>query len=118
MMTEDLAEKNQRNARVQARYDELMAAGRNGHYETLFRIVREEVERERARWAPGLRIGVPTRTMEQEFANYERRGMERERSRCWHLCLARMDVAERESGPEAAGHLEAVATLIRDGVAG
>jgi Ni/Co efflux regulator RcnB len=114
-MVDSTQEKTERNARVQARYDELLAAGEHGHYKTLFRVVREEVERERARWAPGLRIGVPTRTMEQEFANYERRGMERERSRCWHLCLARMDVAERESGPEAAGHLEAVATMIRDG---
>lgn len=34
-----------RNARVQARYDELMHGGKHGHYETLFRIVREEVDR-------------------------------------------------------------------------
>ena len=38
-------EKNGRNARVQKRYDELMAEGRHGHYETMFRVVREEVER-------------------------------------------------------------------------
>jgi hypothetical protein len=38
-------EKNERNARVQSRYDELMAEGRHGHYETMFRVVREEVER-------------------------------------------------------------------------
>lgn len=37
-------EKNTRNRRVQNRYDELMAIGENGHYETLFRIVNEEVE--------------------------------------------------------------------------
>jgi hypothetical protein len=41
-------EKVERNARVQARYDELMAEGKHGHYETMFRVVREEVERERA----------------------------------------------------------------------
>jgi len=34
----------ERNARVQSRYDELMREGRHGHYETLFKIVREEVE--------------------------------------------------------------------------
>ncbi len=34
-----------RNARVQARYDELIREGKHGHYETLFRVVREEVER-------------------------------------------------------------------------
>ena len=34
-----------RNARVQARYDELMREGKHGHYETMFRVVREEVER-------------------------------------------------------------------------
>jgi hypothetical protein len=38
-------EKNKRNARVQARYDELMREGKHGHYKALFRIVREEVER-------------------------------------------------------------------------
>lgn len=35
----------ERNRRVQARYDELDHAGKHGHYETLFRIVREEVDR-------------------------------------------------------------------------
>lgn len=40
-----------RNARVQARYDALMAAGKHGHYETMFRLVREEVEAERERCA-------------------------------------------------------------------
>lgn len=39
--------KEQRNARVQARWDDLTAEGKHGHYETLFRVVREEVERER-----------------------------------------------------------------------
>lgn len=34
-----------RNFRVQARYDELRAEGKHGHYETLFRVVREEVDR-------------------------------------------------------------------------
>lgn len=38
----------ERNARVAARYDELMREGKHGHYETLFRVVREEVERLRA----------------------------------------------------------------------
>ena len=36
----------ERNMRVEARYDDLMRGGKHGHYETLFRIVREEVERE------------------------------------------------------------------------
>lgn len=40
-------EKTERNARVQRRYDELMAEGKHGHYETLFRVVREEIERDR-----------------------------------------------------------------------
>lgn len=43
-----LSEKEDRNKRVQTRYDELMKIGRHGHYETLFQIVREEVERDRA----------------------------------------------------------------------
>ena len=43
-----MSEKENRNKRVQARYDELMKVGRRGHYETLFQIVREEVERDRA----------------------------------------------------------------------
>lgn len=37
----------QRNARVQSRYDELMRMSKHGHYETLFQVVREEVFRER-----------------------------------------------------------------------
>ena len=32
------------NYRVQERYDNLMAEGKHGHYETLFCIVREETE--------------------------------------------------------------------------
>ncbi len=43
--------KNERNARVQARYDALMQVGRHGHYETMFKVVREEVEAERERCA-------------------------------------------------------------------
>lgn len=39
------------NSRVQARYDELMREGAHGHYETLFRVVQEEVARERDRCA-------------------------------------------------------------------
>ncbi len=30
------------NSRVQARYDELRAAGKHGHYETMFRVVHEQ----------------------------------------------------------------------------
>ena len=41
-----------RNKRVQSRYDELMKVGRHGHYETMFQIVREEIEREREKFAP------------------------------------------------------------------
>jgi hypothetical protein len=39
----------ERNRRVQELYDELMAGGKHGQYETIFRIVRLEVEAERAR---------------------------------------------------------------------
>jgi hypothetical protein len=45
----DFAEKTKRNARVQARYDELRAEGKHGHYECMFRVVHEEVQRERER---------------------------------------------------------------------
>lgn len=41
----------ERNTRVQARYDELMSEGRHGHYETMFRVVHEEMQRERNRCA-------------------------------------------------------------------
>lgn len=34
-------------SRVEARYDELMRDGKRGHYETIFQIVREEVNRSR-----------------------------------------------------------------------
>ena len=48
---ETLEQKTERNCRVQARYDELMREGKRGHYETMFRVVREEVEAERNRLA-------------------------------------------------------------------
>lgn len=48
---ENFKEKNQRNARVQARYNALMQEGKHGHYETMFKVVREEVEAERERCA-------------------------------------------------------------------
>lgn len=37
-------EATERNIRVQNRYDELMAIGKHGHYETMFQVVREETE--------------------------------------------------------------------------
>ncbi len=36
--------KEQCNARIQRRYDLLMEGGKHGHYETMFRVVREEIE--------------------------------------------------------------------------
>jgi hypothetical protein len=44
-MPETFEQKTERNLRVQARYDELMREGKRGHYEAMFRVVREEVER-------------------------------------------------------------------------
>jgi hypothetical protein len=65
-VTESIEQKNARNARVSARYDALMAEGKHGHYETLFRVVREEVERDReggsllenAAWLRGALFGA------------------------------------------------------------
>lgn len=37
--------KTEINKRVQARYDEFMAEGKHGHYETMFRVVHEEIKR-------------------------------------------------------------------------
>ena len=37
-------EKTARNIRAQKRYDELMTLGEHGHYETMFRVIHEEVE--------------------------------------------------------------------------
>lgn len=34
-----------RNARVQDRYDQLMHEGKHGHYETMFQVVREEIQK-------------------------------------------------------------------------
>lgn len=50
-MTETFNQKTERNVRAQARYDELMREGKHGHYETMSRVIREEVELERARCA-------------------------------------------------------------------
>jgi hypothetical protein len=46
---ETMEQKTERNARVQSRYDALMREGKHGHYETMFRVVREEVEADRQR---------------------------------------------------------------------
>jgi hypothetical protein len=45
-------ERTRRNFRVQARYDQLIAEGKHGHYESMFRVVREEVERALASRTP------------------------------------------------------------------
>ena len=45
--------KTERNWRVQKLYDELMAEGKHGHYEAMFRVVRLEVERDREAGAKG-----------------------------------------------------------------
>lgn len=50
---------NERNARVQARYDELMREGKHGHYETLFKVVNEEVARLEARIREALNCCPP-----------------------------------------------------------
>jgi hypothetical protein len=60
-VTDELAifrEKTERNARVQARYDALMLEGKRGHYETMFRVVREEVEREREECAAKFEVAA------------------------------------------------------------
>jgi hypothetical protein len=44
---DDFREKTERNKRIQARYNQLMVEGKHGHWETIFRIVREEIERDR-----------------------------------------------------------------------
>lgn len=38
-------QKTERNKRIAVRYDALMAEGKHGHYETMFRVVQEEIER-------------------------------------------------------------------------
>ncbi len=50
-MAEPIGQKTQRNIRVAARYAELMTAGKHGFYESVFQVVREEVDRERERCA-------------------------------------------------------------------
>ena len=50
-MAETFEQKTERNIRAHKRYDELMLEGRHGHYETMARVIREEVERERERCA-------------------------------------------------------------------
>lgn len=61
--SDTFADKTARNCRVQGRYDELMREGKHGHYETMFRVVREEVESDRAR-----RQGALTGLREQLIA--------------------------------------------------
>jgi len=63
-------EKNERNARVQQRYDELASAGKRGHYETMFKVVREEVEAERSRNATVLRNVIQAIDDNDDIAAY------------------------------------------------
>ncbi|MBA3773855.1 MAG: hypothetical protein H0X13_15595 [Ramlibacter sp.] len=44
-IADSLEAMQQRNTRVKVRYDELMAEGKRGHYECLFAVAREEVDR-------------------------------------------------------------------------
>ena len=41
---ESVSEITIRNIRIQNRYDELRSSGKHGHYETMFQVVREELE--------------------------------------------------------------------------
>ena len=50
-MSETFKQKVERNVRVRKRYDDLMHDGKHGHYETMFRVIREEVDRECERCA-------------------------------------------------------------------
>jgi hypothetical protein len=50
--------KTQRNARVQKRYNDLMRIGKHGHYETMFRVVREEVTRRQLGVIGGVLLGI------------------------------------------------------------
>ena len=61
--------KTERNCRVQNLYDRLMSDGKHGHYETMFRIVRLEVEAEReacAKVCDNWRAGCDNRSMQAE----------------------------------------------------
>lgn len=55
-----MSDKTAINAAVQARYDELMAEGKHGHYETLFRIVHEQ----RAAGAEAMRLAARAKVRE------------------------------------------------------
>ena len=72
-------EKQERNSRVADLYDELARAGKHGHYESLFRIVRIEVERaiaaRDAQWREMLGEPVAWQTFDGE-GGYEYRAYE------------------------------------------
>ena len=61
--------KSARNVRVRDRYDALMSAGKHGHYETMFRVVREEIEAEREACAHIALAIDSKRGNEKEIAN-------------------------------------------------
>lgn len=71
-------EKRERNARIVERYDQLNREGKHGHYETMFCIVREEVERERDRCAriaeaqppfPDTKVGMRQQWVKNQIAS-------------------------------------------------
>jgi hypothetical protein len=49
--------------------------------DTLSNAINDAIQQERERWTRGAKISIPTETMEQEFAHYERRGILAERER-------------------------------------
>lgn len=73
-MSESFEAKTERNRRVMARYDELMQIGRHGHYETMFRVVREEVERALAAQAATTDHGAPAITINEHAHGDDHRG--------------------------------------------
>lgn len=65
---EEFEAKCERSRRVSARYDELMREGKHGHYETMFRVVREEVEASRRTYRASEEAEARIAELEEEVA--------------------------------------------------
>ena len=90
----------ERNARVQARYDELYIAGKHGHYETMFRVVNEEIAR--AARAPSNESAEERQT---KIRAWFQRGLDKVRATVGPTAVARVDIADVLLGLNRGDHL-------------